>query len=271
MEGEDDAVESMPDELGEIAAPSYMSLRIQLWFGDKNLADATGFLVERQGVAYLITNRHNLRGRRNDSNEAMSQYAAIPDAVEISHNSVAALGKWEPRREVLYDDKYPRWLEHPELGDAVDVVALPLSETEGVDMYPYDIWSPSAPIRVAPSESVSVIGFPFSLTAGLNFAVWIQGAIASEPTLDWNRQPVFLVDSRTRPGSSGSPVIAYRPGVRQYEDGRIVTGDTELRFLGVYSGRVSSDSDLGLVWKEHVVREIIDGGVHPARDLDAPD
>ena len=110
-----------------------------------------------------------------------------------------------------------------------------------------------------------------SLTAGLNFAVWIQGAIASEPTLDWNRQPVFLIDSRTRSGSSGSPVIAYRPGVRLYEDGRTVIGGTESRFLGVYSGRVNADSDLGMVWKASAVREIIEGERRPPRDLDAPE
>jgi len=33
------------------------------------------------------------------------------------------------------------------------------------------------------------------------------------------------------------------------------------RFLGVYSGRISDQSDLGFVWKEEVVRDIVERGV----------
>jgi hypothetical protein len=32
-------------------------------------------------------------------------------------------------------------------------------------------------------------------------------------------------------------------------------------FVGVYSGRINEQSDLGLVWKAAAVREIVEGGV----------
>ena len=100
---EDDREEAAPDSNGfrEIAAPSYMSVRIELFIGEKSLADATGFLVERHGSLYLITNRHNLRGRNNDTDSVLSDTGAIPNAVEILHNSASALGQWVRARQIF--------------------------------------------------------------------------------------------------------------------------------------------------------------------------
>jgi hypothetical protein len=72
--------------------------------------------------------------------------------------------------------------------------------------------------------------------------------------------PVFLIDCRTRPGQSGSAVIAYRPsGYRRYENDRVVSHFTgkAWEFLGVYSGRVNSESDLGKVWHVSAVEEVL--------------
>jgi hypothetical protein len=37
-------------------------------------------------------------------------------------------------------------------------------------------------------------------------------------------------------------------------------------FLGVYSGRISEESDLGFVWKSSALREVIGGAVHGTAD-----
>ena len=71
--------------------------------------------------------------------------------------------------------------------------------------------------------------------------------------------PLFLVDSRTRPGQSGSPVIIYASGgmvAMENGDSAVFGGPVE-RLLGVYSGRVNDQSDLGFVWKVQVVIDII--------------
>src|SRR5947209_15235132 len=117
-----------PMDLSGISTPSYMSLQIQLFFGELSLADATGFLVERDGVTYLVTNRHNLRGRRNDNDEIMHRLGSIPDTVEILHNAATGLGQWKHTREALYAEQRPLWFEHPVRQAAVDVVALPLTQ-----------------------------------------------------------------------------------------------------------------------------------------------
>jgi len=71
----------------------------------------------------------------------------------------------------------------------------------------YDL-SVAKPIAVGPRDGLSIVGFPFGLTAGGYFGVWVQGTVASEPGIDLNGLPLLLIDSRTRLGQSGWPVIA---------------------------------------------------------------
>jgi hypothetical protein len=114
---------------------------------------------------------------------------------------------------------------------------------------------------VAPAETVSVIGFPFGLSSFGKFPIWATGFMAQEMTLMTPESPVFLVDCRTRQGQSGSPVIAYRPfGFRKVQGNKISStlGATHAwEFLGIYSGRVNDESDLGRVWHVSVVEEVL--------------
>jgi hypothetical protein len=139
-------------------------------------------------------------------------------------------------------------------------VALPLTDLEGVDLFPYDPWNPGQLIRCGPTDLLSVIGFPFGLSAGGLFAIWVRGTIASEPEVDFNGQPILLLDSRTRPGQSGSPVIAHRTGgmVAMENGDSIVFSGPVSRFVGVYSGRINAKSDLGFVWKVRTIIELLE-------------
>ncbi len=246
--------------MASITQPSVMSLLLETCSDNAALGTATGFIVERAGAFYLITNRHVLRGRHQDTNEPLHPSLAVPSRVRIVHNKNALIGQYVIAEEPVYSEfGDPLWREHPILGGAVDVVALELTQTDDVAIYSYDPWKPGALLAFGPSDWVSIIGFPFGRTAGAALGIWVGGTIASEPGIDILDRPVMLVDSRTRPGSSGSPVIAYRSGGAVPME----NGDTSIftapvwRFLGVYSGRINPESDLGYVWKAQVVREII--------------
>jgi hypothetical protein len=140
----------------------------------------------------------------------------------------------------------------------VDVVALPLTDLNDVGLYPYAL-SGGPEIAVNPAESVSVVGFPFALQAGGSLAVWATGFVASEPDIDFNGLPTFLVDCRTRPGQSGSAVIAHRSGgtVNMKDGSSAIFGRPVTRFLGIYIGRVNEQSDLGIVSKASAVNEVV--------------
>lgn len=141
----------------------------------------------------------------------------------------------------LDDNGAARWFEHPVHGRRVDVVALPLNVATDLGFISYELIDiPETYLR--PGSGVSIVGFPFGLTGGGAFGIWTHGFVASEPQIDLDNLPKFLVDARTRRGQSGSPVV----------------GGTSV-LLGIYSGRVNEQSDLGIVWKVNALREILRG------------
>jgi hypothetical protein len=248
----------------QIQVQSVKSLLIVARFGRTELSSATGFIVEAVGKSYLVTNWHVVTGRHPDSGEVLHKQGGVPDNIAIIHNSDKGLGTSETRFEVLYD-KYgkPRWREHARSGSDIDVVALPLTELDSVKLYPYNITDEaSSQIRVGVSEKVNIIGFPYGRTGGGVSAVWSTGHIASEPGIDYDNKQCFLIDSRTREGQSGSPVISFSTGgVHNMSNGNVavMAGEVEV-FLGVYSGRISIESDLGIVWKRKALLEILEAG-----------
>lgn len=243
-----------------IARPSVASLFLLMVKDGRPTGNvATGFVVERGSRRFLITNRHVVLGESDTR----------PDSIEITHNRAGQLGQHERRIESLYDGAgRPRWLEHPAQQPSleVDVVALPLVEVAGIETFPYDPWSPGPGLTARVAEPLSIVGFPFGVTGGVGddqtFGVWVRGFVASEPEVDWQGLPVFLIDGRTRRGQSGSPVIAYASGgvVPTADGGTAVFAGPVEQFFGVYAGRITEESDLGVVWKASVVREVVDQG-----------
>ncbi|WP_449493627.1 hypothetical protein [Caballeronia sp. M23-90] len=105
---------------------------------------------------------------------------------------------------------------------------------------------------VGPAEPVSVIGFPFGQSSVERFPIWATGFLAQELSLVTPENPTFFIDCRTRQGQSGSPVIAFRAGsYRQRQADKmasIITPKPVWEFLGIYSGRINNESDIGRVW-----------------------
>jgi hypothetical protein len=249
-----------------IRMASVRSLLIEAITNDNAIATATGFVVSHDGSHYLVTNWHVAAGRRPGDGSIMSSNGAVPDHLQIWHNVADRLGAWTRRTEPLYGrDGDPLWLEHPVHGRNVDVVVLPLTVDPDVAVYPYDPRNPGLEILSSPSNVVSIIGFPFGIAGSGRLAIWIQGTIASEIDFDFEDLPCFLVDGRTRTGQSGSPVLLYRIGSYLREDGGLSLGGGEMeRLVGVYSGRINAQSDLGRVWKVSALLEILDGQTHGA-------
>lgn len=246
--------------------PTMKSIYIEMFFGETLLSSGTAFLVarDRESHCCLFTNKHNVTGRNLETGECLSKNAAIPDNILIYfHKNSEQPGSWLKLRLPLYrDDASPYWFEHPTLGEVVDAVALNLSWGPDLIKYPYYLNTglDRHGILICPSETVSVIGFPFGLSAAGKFPIWATGFLAQDlPLLDPKR-PSFLIDCRTRQGQSGSAVIAYRTSnYRQVIDDQILTRiptSPLWEFLGIYSGRINSESDLGRVWHVSAIEEI---------------
>lgn len=242
-----------------ISVHSVQSLLIEMRFSGQALSTGTAFVCPSPIGPVLLTNRHNLTGRHQSTGEPLSATMGIPNEVVVMHNRKGLPGQWVPRLEQLYSGDAPRWVEHPTLGPRADFVALRLTQLADVELLPYDPSKPGVNLVLTPADPVSVIGFPFGQAAGGMFGVWATGFLASEPAVDFDDLPVQLIDCRTRPGQSGSPVIAHRNGgMVALDDGSSVayTGPVA-RFLGIYSGRINKESDIGIVWKASAIHQLL--------------
>ena len=229
-----------------------------------DLATGTGFVVIHDGQPFLVTNWYNVSGRHPDTDEPMHWSAGTPDAVVITTTRPTGLGNGPPGVSLSVTlNGRPLWREHPELARGVDVVTLPLTDLHNVQLYPYDLGPLPTELAIAVPQELSVVGFPFGLRVGGSLAVWVRGTIATEFEVDYEDRPMYLIDSRTRTGQSGSPVIFYsRDGLLPVEGGLSLGTTHTHHLLGIYAGRVNAESDLGRVFKTQI-RDVVEPGMRP--------
>ena len=252
------------DELevaGYYGSLSAVSRYIRMYYGQTLLAHGTCFFVMSADGPVIVTNRHNFTGRNNITGEPLDKECAIPD-----HAVVTMHGPHEVHYHIDLVDhanpEAPAWTEHPTWGARADIVALPVKEMANIvgeinsvslknDWHRWDVGS-----------ELHVVGYPYG-QIGRPFPIWSKGSIASEPDVDVSGLPVFLIDCRSRPGQSGSPVFAhFRAGaIVEYEGQDWQAKKPMNYFVGVYSGRLRSDSDLGLVWKRSCIEELVNHAI----------
>ena len=249
--------------MSQFSYPSLRALYIEVK-RDELVSKATGFVVLTSKGPHLITNKHVVTG--TNVNTRIVDW--IPTHLAIHHHKKGALGQWVVREEELTIDNENVWVEHRALGAGADFVAVPLKNLKDVDFYDVDLKNPfysecesdrSRDFMLGPSDTVSIVGFPFGKSSSGYFPIWVTGFLASELTADFEGLPVQLVDSRTRQGQSGSPVFAYRSGgsIPISVGASCIFSGPVAKFIGVYSGRINADSDLGRVWKTSALIELI--------------
>jgi hypothetical protein len=237
---------------------------------DRVLASGTGFTYENDGQLFLVTNWHNVAGRDPETGRCLSESLAVPDLILTYFRDPSNLGNGKLARLPLYHDsemQEPAWYEHPELGRKVDVAILPIATSlrDAHRFFPINAIQFDVEYKAEVADDAFVIGYPFSDMTDAHMPIWKRASIASEPDIDQDRLPKLLIDTATRSGLSGSPVIGQRVGVHGMVGGQ-VSGTTSFgrirSFIGVYSGRIGNDelkAQLGIVWKAPVIDEIIAG------------
>src|SRR4051812_28778574 len=92
------------------------------------------------------------------------------------------------------------------------------------------------------SSHCFVLGYPEGMIGPGRTPIWKRGSIASEPGYNWRDKPSFLIDTATRNGMSGAPVVARHSGVLNLGLGPGLSRDsiigTVTKFVGIYSGRI---------------------------------
>lgn len=241
----------------QVQLESIRSVFIEMVSGGDVIATGTAFVYSSGGSDYLVSARHCFTGKYPNGEYISEKYKVQPSFVrahlryETQTGDVAIV-----EYPLSTEDCDPTWMDHPRFGASVDVAALPADIPEGLRIDP---WTDEPRHRVPVTSPVSIVGYPFGLRAGGGFPIWVRGTIASEPDIPYDGLPAFLVDSRTRTGQSGSPVVAfYLPGqwIPEDDGGWAIASGPTSRLIGVYTGRISAESDLGFVWHHSVLDEM---------------
>lgn len=252
------------EEIPNFSTQTLSSVPIEMLFSETGvtIATGTGFFYKLQNSVYLITNWHNLTGVNPNTKEPLSNHAGKPDVVRFplfKRNGFEI--SWFFYDCNLYFDNsmlLPAWFVHPIFQEKVDVIAFEFIIPEGYNCVAInDLELGFKEFNPSVADDVYILGFPYNIRQKGFFPIWKRASIASEPEYDYDEKPVILVDTASRSGMSGSPVIIRRNAIWTDSIG------TKQCFLGIYSGRITGktefEAQLGIVWKKHLINEIIIG------------
>jgi len=128
------------------------------------------------------------------------------------------------------------------------------------------------------ADDVIVIGYPKGFYDEKNvFPIVKSGIIATRWGMGFNGRPVFLIDAKLFPGSSGSIVITKPVDFTVVDGKAMYAKEKQFAFLGVYSGEPFIEQDpidfddmtiirkdtfnVGVVWYGQLVVDIVKKGI----------
>lgn len=257
---------------------SYTSIPISMHLEEtsQKLASGTAFIYEHNNKFYLITNWHNVTGLNPITKMPLGDHGGVPDKLTFHLQLKNKRGiRWGEFSFSLYENNSSDWLVHPVHKEKVDVVAIEFD-------IPDDFKGIVKPInkinfdkfKIEISDDIFILGFPYNFKGGGQFPIWKRGSVATEPDIDYEGLPKFFVDTASKSGMSGSPVIFKRTGIHGAKKGALgpdtILGEI-MGFVGIYSGRIVGkselDAQLGIVWKKEVIEEIIEGNLKEERNF----
>lgn len=245
------------NELSALAFP------IEIYFNDDPLGHATAFIWREHDINFLITNWHVIAGKNPITGELLDKTGGRrPNNIKLFGFHSDNISNRFVKTFDFYLNGKPQWYEHPIHREKVDVIAVALAPTDEFKVFPVNNFNISD-LKIDIGGDVFALGYPFKPRKE-NFwlPVWKRGSIATEPDIDQDALPFLYVDSATRNGMSGSPVIIKNQGIGISSKNDILLGDTGFSFVGIFSGRLTgeeSEIQLSRVWKSKVIAEIING------------
>lgn len=232
---------------------------------DVELGMATAFIVWYADRLFLITNWHVVTGKNAETGvlQCKQQPTRIKVFYRLKTNTDEVV--WIEKIEELYNSNGETFILHPahennDLGNIrIDVVAIPIFETDNLEYFPIRLKKDLIKPHLKPTEHISVIGFPHGQAVNGMLPIWKTGHLAHDFYINYLGKPVFLIDVTTKPSMSGSPAVSkiINQFERTDEPELVLVRDTDT-FLGVYSGRTSPRSDLGMVWRKEIIFEMLD-------------
>lgn len=226
----------------------------------------TGFFCSYKSKEYLITNYHVLSGLHPKTKETLHLKACVPGKIEFEFVAVKNIAKDKFQHSNckltinLFDvDDKKIWKEHP-TEKFCDVVAIELTPSllksipAGFEIKSIDLHRElSYTAKLSIMDQLFITGYPLKTKTSLSkYPIYKLGMVASEPN-DSHNGMRFYVDSKTKPGMSGSPIIQKEEGELTQVGAKITYSKNRINFIGIYSGRAELgnseyEAELGIVW-----------------------
>jgi hypothetical protein len=254
---------------------NYLSLttsRLRLYCNKQFQGPATGFFYRKDGVLFLVSNWHVFAGRDPSDGQPLHSSCFPPDEIAFTFCKQGSSGiEWQWQTfQVSNDDGIADWWQHPELGQKVDVaVARIPNELESLQEFSAE--TPGSQIQLRAGQDVFVLGYPSGITKQGFVPLWKRASIASEPGHDTDDGKVILIDTATREGMSGSPVLAIDSTNYFQNLGNRFERASARKLVGVYSSRYGTEDlskiQIGICWKVELIDEIIAGNCPGSYEL----
>lgn len=252
---------------------SVASFYVETFFEDKDegintgLSTATAFAYKYRDKKYLVTNYHVAYGRNAITNQPLDSNGGIPNKMLIYHYEPSRINSMILQYELTYSNEnnpFRYMIIDGKIAD-VAICELPenfvgtcINEVENI----YGEPSVEENIQLEITESLYVLGYPRGIHV-LYTPVWKRSSVATEPNIDVDNMPCFYIDSTTREGMSGAPVVYYsKSGAYSTPEFPLAIANRPIyKFVGIYAGRDQGGEDhiaqLGRVWRKELIERII--------------
>lgn len=262
---------------------SMLTTPIYLLKGDSVVSQGTGFYlvkqdtVNKEELLFLITNYHVITGSApNEGKQPIGD-----NIMFLFHKNPANPKEVKQVRYPLFTKtKVPVWKSSTKYKDA-DIAIIPLPTPLYKDCSVFAItedWAKPV-IKVRPTSQLTLVGYPYGYYDTTNsLPIWKTGSVASEPNVDFDSKPLFVIDISAFPGMSGSPAFVVANGAYEMESGPTTVGRVQ-QFMGIYASmqmlnekkfleqldadekkpgiKLSESLELGHVWKASLIFEIV--------------
>lgn len=272
---------SVSPKIVTIDSYSQATSRLDLFCNGIEIGTATGFFWKHGDRLFLVSNWHVFSGRKPSSGQPINKDGAVPDLITATFRSKDIAGNmWGTIEISVNNQDTTNWIQHAQFGQQIDIAAHDLTFLfinhkllgNPCDPIPMNELPSMNDALISIGSDVFILGYPDGIESAGVLPIWKRGSVASEFDMPLDGASAFAIDSATRPGMSGAPVIARFEGVVPKQDGgtAFTTGGSVKKFLGIYSGRYhgeSNDAQLGKVWKRSLIEEVVAEGIPGKHEL----
>jgi len=243
-------------------------LTVQLSDGTNSIqSQGTGFFVAKEGMAYLVTNRHVIEPGYSDSQYAAYQIKEILFEHNVfDHNTKKAIN--ETCKLKSYELKFAA-------EDKDDIACLWKMElvntpTCNINGFDYSMLACKSEIedKLSVCDFLVFIGYPVVYDHLNNMPILRSGVVSSDPRLDYSLTNSFeghklAYEGFSTNGASGSPVFAIQKGF-QVDGEFLKVSDGFFRpimLVGINAESIKSNAvhqQMSMFYKSSYIRDLID-------------